>query len=187
MNFQTMSKQRKFVLIAAAIGVISTFLPWWSISVFGYTSSVNGFHGMGILAFLCFAGAGVMAYLDDQTTNLDKAKWTATLIAGAVAALIVIWYIIDASSSAFGSYLGFGIYLAALAGIGIVLAAFIYRTPGDTFKDGFDNLKKGIGSRMNSTSSATNDSSSSGNINSGTTTGSHTSTGSNTENTSPPL
>ena len=33
MNFQTMNKQRKFVLIAAAIGVISMFLPWISISI----------------------------------------------------------------------------------------------------------------------------------------------------------
>ena len=31
MNFQTMNKQRKFVLIAAAVGVISMFLPWISI------------------------------------------------------------------------------------------------------------------------------------------------------------
>ena len=33
MNFQTMNKQRKFVLIAAAVGVISMFLPWVSVSV----------------------------------------------------------------------------------------------------------------------------------------------------------
>ena len=50
MNFQTMSKQRKFVLIASAIGIISMFLPWFSF--FGFR--ISGMHGVGILVFLCF-------------------------------------------------------------------------------------------------------------------------------------
>ena len=179
MNFQTMSKQRKFVLIAAVIGIIATFLPWWSISVFGYTSSVNGFHGLGILSFLCFVAAGVMAYLDDQTKNLDKTKWTATLIAGAISTLIIIWYIIDASSSAFASYLGFGIYIAAIAAIGVVLSAFIFRSPDDNIRGGFESLKKDIGSKMNTT----NTNIGTGNTN---TSGSDTSSG-NPENMNPPL
>ena len=151
MNFQTMSKQRKFVLIAAAVGVIATFLPWWSISIFGYTSTVNGFHGMGILSFLCFVAAGIIAYLDDQTKNLDKTKWTITLIAGAISTLIIIWYIIDTSISAFGSFLGFGIYIAGLAAIGVVLSAFLFRSPDDNIKGGFDSLKKDFGNRMGNT------------------------------------
>ncbi len=35
MNFQTMNKQRKFILIAAAVGIIAMFLPWVKISFFG--------------------------------------------------------------------------------------------------------------------------------------------------------
>ena len=103
MNFQTMNKQRKFVLIAAVAGVISMFLPWVSISLLGFTQSVNGMHGSGILVFLCFAASGIVAYLGDQTKNLDKTMWLVTLIAGALATLIVIWYIIDASGNAFVS------------------------------------------------------------------------------------
>ena len=151
MNFQTMSKQRKFVLIAAAIGIVATFLPWWTISLFGYSSSINGFHGMGILSFLCFVVAGIIAYVDDQTKNLDKTKWTITLIAGAISTLIIVWYIIDASSSAFGSILGFGIYLAGLAAIAVVLSAFLFRSPDDNIRGGFDSLKKDIGNRMGNT------------------------------------
>lgn len=178
MNFQTMSKQRKFVLIAAAIGVVATFLPWWRISVFGYTSSVNGFHGWGILAFLCFVAAGVMAYMDDQTKNLDKTKWTATLIAGAISTLIIVWFIIDASSSAFGSFLGFGVYIAALAALGIILSAFLFRSPDDNIRGGFDSLKKDIGTRIGNTGTTT-----------GTNTGtsSHPGTINNPDNTNPPL
>ncbi len=148
MNFQTMSKQRKFVLIAAIAGVIATFLPWWSFATFGYAYSVNGFHGMGILAFLCFVAAGIIAYMDDQTANLGKTKWMATLIAGGIATLIILYYIMG-TSSAYNS-LGFGIYLAALAALGIVLSAFLFRSPNDNIKDGFDSLKNDISNRMKS-------------------------------------
>jgi len=146
MNFETMSKQRKFVLIAAITGVIATFLPWWSFATFGYVYSVNGFHGMGILAFLCFVAAGIIAYMDDQTANLGKTKWMATLIAGAIAVLIILYYIMG-SSSVYNS-LSFGIYLAVLAALGIVLSAFLFRSPSDNIKDGFDSLKNDISMRM---------------------------------------
>ena len=155
MNFQTMNKQRKFVLIAAAVGVISMFLPWVSISILGYTQSVNGMHGSGILVFLCFAASGIIAYLGDQTKNLDKTMWAATLIAGALAALIVIWYIIDASGNPFGSFLGFGVYIAALAAIGVLLAAYIFRSPTDNIKDGFSSIKKDIENKIGNTGSTT--------------------------------
>lgn len=155
MNFQTMNKQRKFVLIAAAVGVISMFLPWISISLLGFTQSVNGMHGSGILVFLCFAVSGVIAWLGDQTKNLDKTMWTVTLIAGALATLIVIWYIIDASGNAFGSFLGFGVYIAALAAIGVLLAAYIFRSPTDNIKDGFSSIRKDIENKMSTPSNTT--------------------------------
>ncbi|MEO9004287.1 MAG: hypothetical protein ABI288_06105, partial [Ginsengibacter sp.] len=111
MNFQTMSKQRKFVLISAAVGFISMFLPWVSISVLGYTQSVNGMHDKGILVFLCFVVSGAIAYFGDQTKNLDKTMWTVTLIAGALALLMIIWFYSQANSAFMGSsMIGFGLY-----------------------------------------------------------------------------
>ena len=92
MNFQTMSKQRKFILIAAAAGIISMFLPWVSISLFGYTQSVNGMHDIGILVFLCFLASAAIAYLGDQTKNLDKNMWGIVLAAGAIAILSIIYF-----------------------------------------------------------------------------------------------
>ena len=82
MNFQTMNKQRKFILIAAAVGVVSMFLPWVSISLFGYTQSVNGMHDIGILVFLCFLAAAAVAYLGDQTQNLERNRWGISLTEG---------------------------------------------------------------------------------------------------------
>ena len=126
MNFQTMSNQRKMILIAAAVGVIAMFLPWWSMGIFG---SVNGMHGEGILVFLCFVGAGVLAVMGDQTKNLDRTNWMLTLIAGGLASLIMIIRFFTWLDGL--SLLSFGFYLALAAAISIVAFAYIQRTSGE--------------------------------------------------------
>jgi uncharacterized membrane protein len=138
MNFQTMNKQRKFILIAAVIGVVAMFLPW--VSLFGF--SVNGMHGEGFLVFLCFAGAGVVAFLGDQTKSLDKTFWFIALACGGIASLIMVINFLRALDilSAFS----FGFYLAILAAIGVLVSAYMFRSPGDSIKGGFDSLKSDI-------------------------------------------
>lgn len=156
MNFQTMSKQRKFVLISATAGFISMFLPWVSISMFGYSQSVNGMHDKGILVFLCFVACGVIAYLGDQTKNLDKTMWTITLVAGAVALLVIIWFYSQATNSIMGSsMIGFGVYIAALAAIGVLGSAYMFKSPTDNIKDGFNSIKKELESKMGNSARAT--------------------------------
>ncbi|MEO5650462.1 MAG: hypothetical protein ABIR03_11145 [Ginsengibacter sp.] len=156
MNFQTMSKQRKFVLISAAAGFISMFLPWFSISMLGFSQSVNGMHDKGILVFLCFVVCGVIAYLGDQTKNLEKNMWAITLAAGALALLITIWFYFQATNNFMGSSLvGFGVYFAAIAAIGIVGSAYLLRLPTDNLKDSLNNIKKDIESRMGTAGNVT--------------------------------
>src|SRR5664279_5727761 len=159
MNFQTMNKQRKFVLIAAAIGVISMFLPWISVSVLGYSQTVNGMHDKGILVFLCFAASGIIAYLGDQTKNLDKTMWAVTLIAGAVALLMILWFYFDVTGNGSpfgGSFIGFGLYISGLASLGILISAYAFRSPTDNLKDGFNSMKKDIESKINTPTNTTN-------------------------------
>jgi hypothetical protein len=156
MNFQTMSKQRKFVLISAAVGFISMFLPWVSVSMMGYSQSVNGMHDKGIIIFLCFVASGVIAYLGDQTKNLDKTMWAVTLLAGAIALLFVIWVYSQTSNSFMGaSFIGFGVYIAAIASIGILASAYMFRSPTDNLKDGFNSIKKDIENKIGNTENQT--------------------------------
>ena len=60
MNFQTLNRQRKYILIAAAAGAIAVFLPWATISVdlFGYSASqsINGFHSLWYSCIFRFYG-----------------------------------------------------------------------------------------------------------------------------------
>jgi len=156
MNFQTMSKQRKFVLIAAALGIISMFLPWISISIFGYTQSQNGMHDIGILAFLCFVVSGIVAYLGDQTKNLDKNMWGIVLVAGALALISAAWFYFKINDSIMGgSLVGFGLYISAIAAIGVLGSAYLFRSPTDSIKDSFNSMKKNIESKMGNTDNTT--------------------------------
>jgi peptidoglycan/LPS O-acetylase OafA/YrhL len=145
MNFQTMSKQRKMILIAAAVGAISMFLPW--ISVFGY--SVSGMHGAGILVFLCFVAAGVIAFMGNQTQNLDTKNWMLVLIASGLAALIMVINFLSALDTL--GYMGIGFYLALAASVALVYFAYTLRSPGDTMQRGLDVLKGGLGNSTNTT------------------------------------
>jgi hypothetical protein len=128
-----MHKQRKYVLILAAIGAISVFLPWFTANAEGLgiqlNVSENGFHGTGILVFLAFVGTAVLALVGDQSRIMDRTTWMATLCGGAVALLFVIINLARTpSGEVFGiaqAGPGFGIWISLLASIGTLAAATI--------------------------------------------------------------
>lgn len=155
MDFKTMSKQRKFVLISAAVGLISMFLPWFSFSVLGFTQSANGMHGWGVLGFFCFIIAGLIALYGNQKKNIDKSLWMLTLIAGAIPLLIVVIYYVKSSGNEImgTEFIGFGAYLCAIASVALVGSAFLFKSPEDSLKSGFDSLKKSVEEKMSNTSS----------------------------------
>ncbi|MGN6604787.1 MAG: hypothetical protein ACTHK8_20185 [Ginsengibacter sp.] len=151
MNFNLMSKQRRFLLVFAAVGFISMFLPWVSISMFGFKQTANGMHREGILVFICFVVTGIIAYANDQKKNLDKTMWTVTILAGAIALLFTIWYYVQITDSVMGaSFVGFGLYAAALSALGIVLSAYLLRSPSDNIKEGISNLSTEIKNKFSS-------------------------------------
>ena len=93
---------------------------------------------------LAFAGAGVVAFLGDQTKALEKTFWFVALACGALATLIVLWNLIDALGNGGASVLSIGIYIAAIGAVGVLLAAYLFRSPGDSIKGGFDSMKHDI-------------------------------------------
>ena len=151
MNFQAMNKQRKFLLITAAAGIISVFLPWHSAGGLFSGFSVNGFHGIGVLVFLLFAGTVVLALIGDQTKPLDKNMWLITLAAGAIALLSIVSRIAGVGDP-FGILSpAIGLWIALAASIGIVAFAWMYKNPGDTLQNAFDSLKGNISSATTTT------------------------------------
>lgn len=153
MNISTMHKQRKLIMLAAAVGLIAVFLPWITVSasMFGQSisRSTNGFRGTGILAFLAFAGALAVSLIGNQATALNKSTWFGALACGAAALLGIVIFIFNSSGNMgdFGiadAGFGFGLWIALVAAVCIVGAAWLLKSPGDTLQSGFDSLKKSI-------------------------------------------
>lgn len=104
---------------------IALLMPWYSVSLLGFSASVNGFHRWGWLTFLGLVVAAV------ATTTLARAgrspNWAAErerrvlrapLIAGILETIGAIAFLVDVESSSDG--LGgpsAGLYLALLAGL----------------------------------------------------------------------
>jgi hypothetical protein len=126
------------------VGVISVFLPWITVGAFGMSDSVNGFRGYGIVVFLAFAAAIVIALLGDQTRTLDQTRWTVTLAAGAVALIFTMIFFANLNGG-FGMVdPGFGIWISLVAAAGVLGSAWLYKNPADSLKSSFENLKKSM-------------------------------------------
>lgn len=120
MNFH---KQKLYALIAAGVGVIAMFLPWWKVSYMGFVGgSISGMHELGILAFLAFAAAGVLSFMGDKTKPFDGQNKTivAACFAGA-AAITLIQYLRQTS------FASFGIWLSLLAGIAGAVIVYVLK------------------------------------------------------------
>lgn len=157
MNFQTMHKQRKFIMLAAALGIIAAFLPWQTVSagIFGasISSGVNGFHGIAILAFLCFIAAGIVSLTGDQTKPLVNSSWMGALILGAIAIICVAVAMFN-TNQGFGFVevgIGVGCWIALAAALGVTGSAWLLKSPGDNLKAGIDSIKKTVATATTTT------------------------------------
>ena len=135
MNFGTMDKQRKYVLIVAAVGAIAMFLPFIKI----FLVSINGMHGNGVLVFLCFIGCGIIAFLGDQSRPLEKSMWMIALFISGIGALLMLINFLGSLDVL--SVFGIGFYLALATSIILPLILYKYRSRDHTIKDGFDSFR----------------------------------------------
>jgi hypothetical protein len=150
MNFQLMHKQRKLILIAAIVGIISIFLPWITISAGGpglnMSVNRNGFHGSGVVVFLAFAATVILVLTGDEKMSLRRTSWIIALALGLVA-LLFIGICMSNLSGVTGGYglvdasIGFGLWIALAASLGILGSAWLLKSPGDSIKLAIDEMK----------------------------------------------
>jgi hypothetical protein len=120
--FASLHKQKLYALIAAVVGIIACFLPWWSFGFGGFGVSVNGMHDLGILAFLGFIGAGILSFLGDKTKPFDGQFKMLTAGAFALAALITLIQFLRVSTGS-----SFGIWISLLAGIAGAVIVYVLK------------------------------------------------------------
>ena len=88
----------------------------------GMGGSINGMHGIGILAFLGFLGAGIISVLGDKTKPFEGQNKLIAAGCFAGAALFTLIQFIRLSS-----FTGFGIWLSLIAGIGGALIVYVIK------------------------------------------------------------
>lgn len=150
MNFKIMNRQRKFILIASASGIVSAFLPWANICVHGISKIINGFHGYGILVFIIFVCVSVIVCAENLLTVHEKNLLFFIKAAGAMALYFIISEIIT-FSEIMTVEMGFagvnykpGIWVATGTAITIVLSATLCKRNEQKVKNETKGFKRSI-------------------------------------------
>ncbi len=124
-----MNQQKKFLIIALAIGAIATFLPWLNAPFIG---SINGSAGDGWFSFGMLGIAIILLAYNKRGDAITVDQLWATRLLAALSLLLGIWKIIDISSTvifdqkAGMGVVGSGLYLLVLAS----LVALLLTVPG---------------------------------------------------------
>jgi hypothetical protein len=131
-------KQRLGVLIAAAAGIVATFLPWIHAPIIG---SVSGTQGDGWITLILFLPAVILCLSGDSTKPIKGGKRLGTVIPSLIASLIGAYKIADFKSikssmnegmednpfaEMFAStvQIGIGLYLLIAAGVAVAVLAW---------------------------------------------------------------
>lgn len=146
-----MNKQRKLILLAAMIGIISTFLPWVSVSAgaFGYSisRSQNGFHGVGILYFILMIGVALIGFMGTKTDMVSKNIRLGVMGGAALALICLLIAYGNAKDQAGGGYglvnaaVGIGFILSFLAATALILIPLFIKQPGESLAGDLEQLK----------------------------------------------
>lgn len=103
------------------------FLPWWNVSYGGFGGiSINGMHELGLLAFVGFAGAGVVTFImGDKSKPYDgQEKLIAAACFGGAAAITLIQFLRQMKFASFGLFLAL-----AVGAVGALLVWGIIKMP----------------------------------------------------------
>lgn len=132
-----LNKQKMYLLIFAALGLVSLILPWAKVSAFGFSHSQNGLKGEGLIALAGVIGLVVAAFMGDKTKALDtNMRYVALGSLGAMilAALLVFLSIKSPVKP------GLGLFLDIIVGVlGLLLLLGVVKPP-KAIDEKVDNL-----------------------------------------------
>ena len=142
-----MHKHRIFIIVAAALAVISTFLPWGSLNGGALGSySVSGIQaGHGWFIVILSIGAIVLACLPNIATPMNKNFSIGVIVIGVIESILSLINMINVGQYAisFGDYgvsIGFGLILTVIASIATVITGLLAMSGGKITKGTFQEL-----------------------------------------------
>ena len=141
-----MEKNRLFILISAGVAILGSLLPWASINAGAFGSySMNGYQGDGWLVIIAAIVSIVLACLNNMNKAMSKGFSIGVIVAGAIATLVTLNSLFNVNKymSNFGGYgisIGFGLILALLASIALVVTGLLAMSGGKITKESFTEL-----------------------------------------------
>lgn len=141
-----MEKNRLFIIISAAVAILSSFLPWASLNAGAFGSySQNGLRGDGWFVIIFAVVAIVLACLNDVKSSLPKGFAIGVIVAGALSTIVTLIDVFGVNKYAvdfngYGVSIGFGLILALIASIAIVVTGLLAMSGGKITKGTFEEL-----------------------------------------------
>ena len=129
--------QRVIILSLAFLGIVSTFLPWVTLSSILGSYSIDGTSGNGWFSLILFSVCIVLTLLSDIRTPIQGAFFYGVLISSTLAGLIGLMELLNGSGKLDGFVgnliqssieIGWGMYLLLFCGFGIPLVLFLTRS-----------------------------------------------------------
>ena len=141
-----MEKNRLFIIISAAVAILSSFLPWASLNAGAFGSySWNGLRGDGWFVIIFAVVAIVLACLNDVKSSLPKGFAIGVIVSGALSTVVTLIDVFNVNKYAadfngYGVSIGFGLILALIASIAIVVTGLLAMSGGKITKGTFEEL-----------------------------------------------
>ena len=141
-----MEKNRLFIIISAAVAILSSFLPWASLNAGNFGSySWNGLRGDGWFVIIFAVVAIVLACLNDVKSSLPKGFAIGVIVSGALSTVVTLIDVFGvnkyaANFNGYGVSIGFGLILALIASIAIVVTGLLAMSGGKITKGTFEEL-----------------------------------------------
>ena len=141
-----MEKNRLFILISAGVAILGSLLPWASLNAGSFGSySVNGYQGDGWFVIIAAIVSIVLACLNNMNKAMPKGFSIGVIVAGAIATFVTLNSLFNVNKymSNFGGYgisIGFGLILALLASIALVVTGLLAMSGGKITKESFTEL-----------------------------------------------
>lgn len=141
-----MEKNRLFIIISAAVAILSSFLPWASLNAGNFGSySWNGLRGDGWFVIIFAVVAIVLACLNDVKSLLPKGFAIGVIVSGALSTIVTLIDLFGVNKYAvnfngYGVSIGFGLILALIASIAIVVTGLLAMSGGKITKGTFEEL-----------------------------------------------
>ena len=141
-----MEKNRLFIIISAAVAILSSFLPWASLNAGAFGSySWNGLRGDGWFVIIFAVVAIVLACLSDVKSSLPKGFAIGVIVSGALSTIVTLIDLFGVNKYAvnfngYGVSIGFGLILALIASIAIVVTGLLAMSGGKITKGTFEEL-----------------------------------------------